>query len=82
LEYAPRDSDDSVVFADLDPELDGLLLDAPAASSGKVKNIGGLGFYQGFVSSLNVLLRAILDLPYPNNEDSWVRQLQYRPSGS
>jgi hypothetical protein len=40
LEYAPRDLDDAAVLADLDLELDGLLLVVPAASSGKVKNIG------------------------------------------
>jgi hypothetical protein len=35
LEHAPRDPDHAVVLADLDPELDGLLLGVPVASSGK-----------------------------------------------
>jgi hypothetical protein len=40
LEHAPRDPDHAAVFADLDPELDGLMLGIPVRVLGNVKNIG------------------------------------------
>ena len=39
LEHAPRDPNHAAVLADLDPELHGLPLGTPPASSGKVNNI-------------------------------------------
>ena len=55
MEYAPRDPDHTVVFADLDTELDGLRSAFKRAFSGKVKNMAALvPFRPSFPCSLYV----------------------------